>query len=295
MATINVDKFYVALIEKDEIGLNNLKFGTPDYIPGIQQFTAKTKTNTGENYEEGVLVDQDTTLQDVELSINLGHLSNAQYAKYLGHHMAAQGGVYALEGDVSPWIAILVEYTKSGGKKGFKIFYKGMFTEPDDSAKQKEGKISYENITVTATFQPLKNNGMWKYTIEEDDDNCPEDIETKFFQSVIIPAEATEEPLEKLTLVSSNPKDSAINVALDVNPSITFNNKIADNEILLLDDSNSIMSINKSLDITGKIITIVPSAALTANKKYSILVTGVKDIFEQELAQSTIGFTTATA
>lgn len=190
MATINIDKFYMAAITKDEIGTGNLVFQTPDYIPGIQSFQAKVKTNTGELYEEGELSDQDTTLQNVEISIDLGHFSNAQQAKYLGHHMAAEGGVYALDGDVAPYVAILIKYTKAGGVyHGYKAFYKGKLTEPDDAIKQKEGKINYQNVSVSATFQPLKNNGMWKYTIEEDDADCPEDIATKFFSSVIVPTE----------------------------------------------------------------------------------------------------------
>lgn len=191
MATINIDKLYFATITKDEIGTENLTFAAPEYLPDIQEFSAKAKTNTGKLYGEGVLRDQNTTLEDVDLSFNLASLSNAQYAKYLGHHVATQGGVFALENDDAPYIAILIKYTKHNGKHGYKVFYKGKLIEPDETIKQKEGKIDYQNLTITATFQPLKNNGMWKYTVEEDDPDCPTDIDTKFFSSVIIPTEKT--------------------------------------------------------------------------------------------------------
>lgn len=189
MAKINVDKFYLATVDKDEIGAGNLTFATPEYIYGIQSFQAKTKTNSGENYAEGILTDTNTTLQNVELTIGLDSFTNAQRAKYLGHHIAANGGVYSLGEDEAPYVAVLVEYTKASGKKGFKVFYKGKLEEPDDNIKQKEGKIDYQSDSVTATFLPLKNNGMWKYQVEEDDADCPTDIATKFFASVIVPTE----------------------------------------------------------------------------------------------------------
>lgn len=204
MAKININKFYLSTITKDEIGTGNLVFAKPEYIPGVQQIGAKFKTDTAKLYEEGVISDQDTTLTDIEFSVDLGHFSNTQYAKYLGHHIAKEGGVYALEDDKAPYVAALIEYTKNGGVKGYKSYYKGQLTEPDDAIKQKEGKIDYQNITATATFQPLRNNGMTTYCVEEDDPNCPEDIATKFFESVIIPTEKTAVPGSETYTITTN-------------------------------------------------------------------------------------------
>ncbi|SMC19302.1 phage major tail protein, phi13 family [Clostridium acidisoli DSM 12555] len=195
MAKINIDRLFLATITKDELGSNNLTFATPEYIPGIQQFSSKAKTNTGSNYEEGKLVDQDITLQDLEISIDLGHFSNQQYAKYLGHSIASTGGVFCKDTDVAPWVSLLVEYTKAGGvEKGYLVLYKGKLVEPDIDVKQAEGKVDYQNSTVTATFQPLTNNGMYQYMVETDDPDCPEDIATTFFASVIVPTPKTVTP-----------------------------------------------------------------------------------------------------
>lgn len=189
MSLINIDKLYLATITKDEIGAGNLTFSTPEYIPGVQSINVKIKSDTAKNYEEGVLTDQDTTLTDVEVDFDLGHLSNAQYAKYLGHKIATEGGSFSSEDDIAPYVAVLIKYTKTGGVHGYKVLYKGALTEPDFSIKQKEGKINYQNHTVTCTFQPLKNNGMWQYCIEADDPDCPATINTDFFANVIIPTE----------------------------------------------------------------------------------------------------------
>lgn len=192
MATVNINKLCLAILNKDEKGTGNLTFATPEYIPGVQSFQAKVKTNTGEHYEEGVLTDQDTVLQNIELSFDLGHVNNVQMAKYFGNHVASTGGTYALATDVAPYVAVLVKYTLAGGNGyGYKVYYKGKLSPVDDTIKQSEGKTSYQDTTVSCTFQPLNNNGMWKHTIETIDADCPTDIDTKFFESVIVPTEKT--------------------------------------------------------------------------------------------------------
>ncbi|URZ15333.1 major tail protein [Clostridium felsineum] len=293
MATVNVDKLYLATITKDEKGTGGLVFGTPEYIEGIQSFQAKVKTNTGEHYEEGVLTDQDTTLQNIEISFDLGHVKNTQMAKYLGNHVASKGGVYALKDDVAPYIAILVKYTLAGGKGfGYKVYYKGKLTPVDETLKQQEGKIDYQDTTVSSTFQPLNNNGLWKYGVETIDPNCPDNIDTLFFQSVIIPAE---QEISALEISSITPVNGGTNVALNVKPTITFNNAIAENNISVFSDTDSTpINITISFDDTQKICTITPNANLATNKKYEIVLAGTKDIYGQKLT-SVISFTTVTA
>jgi phi13 family phage major tail protein len=189
MARINIDRLFFAVITQDDI--KGLKFDTPEYIPTIRELNAKLKANTEKLYAEGKVLDQDTTLEDIEIDFDLADFTNEQQAKYLGHHIANEGGVYALETDIAPYIAILYEATKRGGKKSYRVYYKGKLQEPDDSTKQKEGKTDYQTNKVTATFQPLLNNAMWKYQLDEDDPGAPKDLSTAFFEKVILPTEKT--------------------------------------------------------------------------------------------------------
>lgn len=278
MALVNIDKLYFAKMLKDEIGKGNLIFDIPEYIPGIQQFGAKIKTNTGKLYEEGILTDQDTTLEDIELSFDLGHIDNITYAKYLGHHVAAAGGVYALEDDKAPYIAVLIEYTKNGGIKGYKVYYKGQLTEPDDAIKQKEGKIDYQNHSVSSTFQPLKNNGMWKYTVEENDPNCPDNIGSLFFANVIIPTEDTASPK-----VTSVPADGATGVAATVDIVLTSDKAMAagtinTDNILLMKSDGTMVASTLSIDDTKKIVTLKPNTDLAAGSYICICNKNVKSV-----------------
>lgn len=294
MAKINVDKFYLALLTKDEIGTGNLTFADPEYIYGIQSFQAKTKTNSGENYAEGILTDTNSTLQNVELTIGIDSFTNAQRTKYLGHHEAVTGGSFSSGNDEAPYLAVLIEYTKANNKKGFKVFYKGKLEEPDDSIKQKEGKIDYQSDSVTATFLPLKNNGMWKYTVEEDDPNCPADIENLFFSEVMIPVEKTADVIPTLALSSIVPAKNATGIVAGSNIVLTFNNAIAENNIFVIDtaDGSTVATAN-SFDATKKILTINPNADLATGKKYGVVISGVKDIYGQALASTVSYFTIA--
>lgn len=285
MATVNVDKLYLAPILKDEKGVGNLVIDTPEYIEGIQQFDTKLKTDTGQLFEEGVQVDQDTTITSIDVSFDLGHFSNAQYAKYLGHHIDDNGGVYALVDDKAPDIALLYEYTKNNKKKGFKILYKGQLVEPDDAVKQREGKTDYQNHTVTGSFQPLKNNGLWKYTIEEDNPGCPQTIKDTFFNSVIIPT-AGDIAVPSMTSVPTN---GATGVAEDASIVFTSNKAIslmtvnADN-IFLIAPNGTQVACTVTLDSTSKIITLNPNTNLSAGSYTAIMTKGVKSLANVSIA-----------
>lgn len=188
MAIVNVAKLYYSTITKDELGASNLVFGTPVYLPGVRQIDAKVQTSTEKLYAEGKVWEQSSTLENVELAVEMADISNADYAIMLGHKLATQGGVIAMSDDVAPYVALLAEFDKSNGEKSYRIFYKGKFNEPDsDGGKTKEDKVEFQTKKITCTFQPLINNSMWKYQVDSDDPSCPADIESTFFNSVIVP------------------------------------------------------------------------------------------------------------
>lgn len=262
MAKVNIDKLYFAEVTQDDV--LGLVFATPEYIPGVRQIDAKPKANTEKLFAEGKIWEQETTIEEITIDIDLADLSNAQYAKYLGHQVAANGGVYTTDDDRAPYIAILYEATKSNGKKAYRVFYKGKLTEPDENAKGKEGKTDYQTHKVQATFQTLRNNGMGLYKIDEDDPNCPVDIATAFFASVIVPTADTTVPT-----VTSVPADGASGVAVGANVVFTFSiaiqpNTINNSNVCLIDSTGTLVANTLSIDVTNKIVTLNPTADLSA-------------------------------
>lgn len=189
MAIIGLEKLYYSKITKDDS--TGLTFGTPIYLPGVKEIKISPKVNTEKLYAENQLWEQATSLDSVELSVNIADLTNAQSADLLGQTVATEGGTFASDSDIAPYIALLYVANKSNGKKRYGILYKGKMELPDDTAKGAEGKTDFQTPEMKATFQPLQNNGMWKYQVDEDDPNCPSDITTKFFEGVIVPTKKT--------------------------------------------------------------------------------------------------------
>lgn len=185
MAIAGLEKLYYAKITKDDN--TGVTFGTPVYLPGIKEIKVSPKVSTEKLYAENKLWEQSTSLDDIEVSINLADLTNAQLADLLGHKLAEEGGIIASDTDEAPYIALLYVANKSNGKKRYGVLYKGKMELPDDSSKGKEGKTDFQTPEVKSTFQPLQNNGMWKYQVDSDDPSCPATIETDFFTSVIVP------------------------------------------------------------------------------------------------------------
>lgn len=98
-----------------------------------------------------------------------------------------------------------------------------------------------------------------------------------------------------ISLSSSNPANNAVGVATTVKPALTFNNALSSyiSIVLLNETDNALVANTMALDATNKILTITPGANLVTGKTYDIILTGITDIYGQELAQQIIKFTVA--
>ena len=93
--------------------------------------------------------------------------------------------------------------------------------------------------------------------------------------------------------VSSDPADEDTAVLVSDNIVLTFNNKIVQENIFVTSSVGAIIPVTKTLDVTGKILTINPNADLSAATMYLVNIVGVVDIYNQTLAPSVVNFTTA--
>ena len=96
-----------------------------------------------------------------------------------------------------------------------------------------------------------------------------------------------------LALSTSVPADAATAVVTSSNVTLTFNNKVKEDDISLMSAAGALISVTKSWDATGKILTIDPVSNLTAATTYLVVVSGVVDIYNQTLATVVRKFTTA--
>lgn len=182
---VGLEKLYVAKILTDG---ETTTFDTPKYLAGIKEIGVKPKVNSDEFYAENQLWLSETTLANVDVEVNITDLTNEDEAMLLGHKIATEGGIIKSADDVAPEVAILFKANKGNGKARYVVLYKGKFSIGDEDYKGKEGKANFQSKKLKATFAPLHSNSMWSYKVDEEQGMTDE----KFFESVIVPTEKTE-------------------------------------------------------------------------------------------------------
>lgn len=185
MAIVGLEKLYYALLIKDDE--TGLEYDTPVYLPGVKAISVSPATTTGSLYAENVLWEQETAISEIAVGITLADLSNKDSAILLGQTVAEEGGIFASEGDNPPYVALLYKANKSNKQARYQVLYKGKFTLPEENKQGKEGNINFQTPQIGAIFQPTRHNGNWKYQVDTDDPDCPSNIDTLFFEDVIIP------------------------------------------------------------------------------------------------------------
>lgn len=185
MPIIGLEKLYYAKLTKDDS--TGLTYSTPVYLAGVKEIKVSPKMSTEKLYAENRIWEQDTTLDQIDVSISLADLTNEERVDLLGFTTATEGGVFATGDGLLPYVALLYKANKTNGKARYQVLYKGKFELPEDGAKGKEGKTEFQTQDLTGVFQTTQNNNQWKYQVDSDDTDCPADIETTFFTSVIKP------------------------------------------------------------------------------------------------------------
>lgn len=96
-----------------------------------------------------------------------------------------------------------------------------------------------------------------------------------------------------LALSSIAPDDGDLDVAVNANIVLTFNNAILHESIVVTEDDGTIVAGTKTWDAAGKVLTFNPNENLDASTVYLVAVAGVVDIYNQTLAPVVKNFTTA--
>lgn len=96
-----------------------------------------------------------------------------------------------------------------------------------------------------------------------------------------------------VALSSIVPAANATGIAVGANIVLTFNNKIAEEAIVVTTAAGVIVPAAKTWDAAGKILTIDPTSNMSAATVHLVAISGVADIYNQTLAASVSKFTTA--
>lgn len=232
-----------------------------------------------------------TLCTGADLTVQRVMFTQEEEADVLGRVVDENGGIFGGRTDNPPYVAIGYERTLgTSGKSLYVWVYKSKF-RPSNSTADTEAvdtiNPQFDSYTARATIREADE--QWIYSIISDD---PEFGDT-FFTAATLQKLASGITPTALALSSSVPVDDATGSSKTAPITLTFSNKILAEAISLMKDDGTVVTVTKSFDATGKILTLTPSGALTGTTTYIVALNGVKDIYGQLLAVNTVTFTTA--
>jgi phi13 family phage major tail protein len=296
---VNIDSLYYALVTSDT--LTAYTAGASSYLAPAGEIQHEAKVDINTRYFDGVPMFTSVTEGATAVKIKVSGVPMKLAAILTGKPYDATKGVFIDTGDASATPDAAFSGRMELGDGGYRYFQylKGKFSIGAQEAVSKDEKITAK--TVDLTYTAVKT--VYKFTLPDgktdgvkgyfaDTTDAAFTSAANWFSQVQTPA--TTNPPTALALSSSVPATNATGVLATAKPTLTFNNVIASDAVTLIKTTdNSVVTCTKTYDATGKILTISPSASLTAASVYNIVVAGVKDIYGQTLATSVIKFTVA--
>jgi phi13 family phage major tail protein len=293
---VGVDSVYAAIITQDTAA--SFVTEAPEFFAPTAEIVGESEVSTQSTYYDNVPANNYVSEGATRLTITFSGVPADKYAKYTGkYYDAATGRVYDSGEPAPPDCALSFRFSK--GKNGYRYYQylKGTFEGGNEEAVTKaEGNVDVRTyqmtfVAVTTTHQwtidgvskPLKR--IFADTTDESFDA------SSWFSQVQTPT--TVGAPDEIALSSSNPEDGATGFAKTGSLTLTFNNAIASYAVTLINKSTfAVIAATLSLDATKKTLTINPNTDLAASTDFAIIASKVTDIYNQDLLNTVIDFTT---
>lgn len=292
---VGVDQLHYAIVSQDDE--TGYVAGAPKYLAPAAEISAETETNNTPTYYDNKPGNNYVSEGITTVTITVSNIPVILAAELLGKDYDAATGTLIDDGQPNP-PDVALAYRANIGRSDHRHswYYKGTFSGGAEEAASKTSDVDIRTYQLTytavATTHEWMVNGTSKSLKKRSGDTTdPAFDPTGWFTQVQTP-DVSGAPAA-LTLASSVPVDGAPAVAVGANVVLTFSNKIASHAVTLLDETLAIVPAAFSFDVTGKILTINPSADLSATTTYAVVVNGVRDIYGQQLTNQVIDFTTA--
>jgi phi13 family phage major tail protein len=287
---------YYALITADTASAYTA--GTPAELAPVAEMAGAPKVAKKVTYYNNKPANTYVTEAETDVKCVVSNVPAQLAAILLGkYYDAASGRVLDTGKPNPPYVALGFRYNM--GVDGYRYYWylKGTFSGGSEDAKSKEADVDAK--TYELTFTGITTTHEWTVDGKSQSmkriygDTADAALNTaSWFTQVQTPDTASAPTAIALSTIV--PADAATCVAVSSPIVITFNNKIAENDVILMKSTDgSIVTATKSFEATGKILTITPSSNLTAATKYFASVNGVKDIYGQVLTPVSKSFTTA--
>lgn len=302
---VNLDNLHYAKVTTDTDAA--YEAAAVAYLAPAGDISHEAATNIKTRYYDGKPMFTTVTEGATAVSITVSGIPAQKAAELTGKpYDVATGRVYDT-GDASktPW------YSFGGrmelGDGGYRYFWylKGKFSLGAEEAATKTDDIDEKTYSLTYTamvtiheFVGLPNpDGGEDITAGvkavKADTTDPAFDPTGWFDQVQTPDSAGAPTA--IALSSIVPAADATAVVKTADIVITFNNKIADSNISLVNSplGTFVTAITKAWNATGKVLTVHPTTALAGATRHAIIIANVTDIYGQELTDTVKYFTTA--
>lgn len=294
---VGVDQLHAAIITEDTEA--NYTVGAPEYLAPTAEIAGEPEINALPTYYDNVPADSYITEGATTLTITISGLPADKAAKYLGKkYDNVSGRVYDDGAPKPPEVALSFRYNK--GTDGFRYYQylKGKFSGGTEEATTKTGsgvtiktyQLKYAAVVTAHKWEiDGETKGLKRIFADTSD---PAFNPSGWFDQVQTPD--TIGAPDAIALSSITPADATLDIDVDTEIVLTFNNKIRSEEIVLINSSTGdVVETTKSWNAAGKVLTITPKANLEAGTKYIVSITGVVDVYGQKLAATGSDFTTA--
>jgi len=281
--SIGLKSLYYAILSITDDGLTVPTYNAPVKIAEAMSAKIQAKMATDIQWADDGPVEIIQSTGEVTAEFAVKDFPLSVQASVLGHTISA-GTLVRKTTDTAPYVAIGFKSRKSNGKYRYVWLYKGKFEVIEQDYATLAEKVKAQNPVLKGTFVKRLYDDAWQKIADEDETGYVASIGTNWFSYVDNSADVVAP-----TVSSVNPANGATAVATSINPALTFSEAIQNylpaNIFLVKSTDGSVVAATNTINGVGTIVTIAPTAALTAATKYFVLVTtDVKDINNNAIA-----------
>jgi phi13 family phage major tail protein len=251
------------------------------YLPVAEACTSKVtaKITSDVQWMDDAPLDIQQTEAETTVEFSIRDLPLSVQAAFFGHSYA-NGTIIKKYTDIPPFVSIAFKSLKAD-----KINYryvkllKGKFEQFEADAETLADKTKVENPTISGTFIKRIFDDQWERVADTDDPTYIASVGTNWFTYVENPTDITPP-----TVASVVPAAAATSVAITAAVVWTMSEAIQNinlglNFTLINSATAAQVPATVTMNALGTIITLVPTASLTAAQSYYAIVNGnIKDL-----------------
>jgi phi13 family phage major tail protein len=270
--------------------------GTPKEFAPAENFDWAAEQAKQDLYLNNVLADQYYGLKKDVVRIRITDVSQEVDAEIRGiYRDPATGRMYSTGKEEPGLMALGAKINKGHGDYVYIWFPKGRFSGGNIIGTTKKGDVTinireYVFEALVTAYQFTVNGETRGISWSKGDTSDDAFTETGWFSAVQTPL--TSSAPSAVALSTIVPADGDPDIAITAEIVLTFNNKIASESIMVMDAAGNAVTITKSWDSTGKILTLAHVANFSNETVYLVAVAGVVDVYGQTLAAASKDFTT---